>query len=74
MDVGLRHSRQRIRQGDTVSAEVLSQQSNLVEGICAAGRDAEVQDSGYTVGILENPAHGGVRWEFSQVSQNLILD
>ena len=44
MDVGFRHLRQRIRQGDTVSAEVLSQQSNLVEGIRAAGRDAEAQD------------------------------
>ena len=44
MDVGLRHLRQRIRQGDTVPAEVLSQQSNLVEGLRAAGRDAEAQD------------------------------
>ena len=44
MDVGFRHLRQRIRQGDTVPAEVLSQQSNLVEGLRAAGRDAEAQD------------------------------
>ena len=44
MDVGLRHLRQRIRQGDTVSAEVLSQQSNLVERLRAAGRDSEAQD------------------------------
>ena len=66
--------RQRIRQGDIVSAEVLSQQSNLVEGIRAAGRDAEAQDRGHTGGILGDPARGGVRWEFAPVSQNLILD